>query len=55
MAMRWSTAVDVVVSGVEAHIERKSAEASRGRELLYLLKQIGPPERAKSTRGGGRH
>lgn len=56
MAMRWATAVAVVVSGVEAHIERKNAEAARARELLYLLGQIGPPvDGRKKSGGGGRH
>lgn len=47
--MRWSTALAVVQSGIEAHIEARNQEASRGRELLYLLGRISPPEKM----GGG--
>lgn len=54
MAMRWHTAVAVVTEGVEAHIEQRNQEASRGRELLYLLKSIGQPHPIQTNgRGGG--
>lgn len=41
--MRWTTAVGVVVAGVEAHIHRKAQEATDARNLLFLLKRIAPP------------
>lgn len=59
--MRVQTAFTVVQGVVEAHIERKTAEASRGREFLAFLSELnqsnaeGAQVAMKPTRRKPRH
>lgn len=50
---KLSRSIAVVGAAVEQHIDAATAQASKYRELLYLLRGLEAPVRAKSTRGGG--